>query len=135
MRTKKWGRDTRKEKGSQKSIHLKYELRYDGIVEQSDDYDVLWKKSLLLQSDFVLYQCFQSKMNGIPVEEKMHVEMEKIIEDKIKSQWRKNLPDSEIEIAVREIERGHSKVVIARKHRVGVDTLVRIIREYEKEHQ
>ena len=135
MRTKKWGRDTRKEKGSQKSIHLKYELRYDGIVEQSDDYDALWKKSLLLQSEFVLYQCFQSKMNGMAIEKDERVEIEKIIEEKIKLQWRKTLPDSEIEIVVREIERGYSKVAIARKHRVGVDTLVRIIKEYEKEHQ
>ena len=42
---------------------MKYELRYDGIVEQSDDFDVLKKKSLLLQSEYVIYRVLQSSMN------------------------------------------------------------------------
>ena len=101
------------------------------MVEQSDSFDVLKKKSLLLQSEYVIYRVLKSAMNDVLIEEDCVMEMKKIIEKKEGSQWRKNLPDSEIEIAIGEVQRGHSKVVVARKHRVGVDTLARIIREYE----
>lgn len=121
---------------------MKYELRYDGIIEQSDSFDVLWKKSLLLQSEYIIYQCFQSRINGVylddpdaesDVERIIHKTV-RVIRKKSRPILKKLLSESEIEMAISEVERGYSKTTIARKYRVTLDHLSRLIREYENAH-
>lgn len=109
---------------------MKYELRYDGIVEQSDDYDVLWKKSLLLQSEYVLYLCFQSKMNNIPVIDEDAIRY--IAEAARKPE--KKMSDHQIRQAISEIERGYTKTALSRKYGVCADTISKYISEYENAH-
>jgi hypothetical protein len=109
---------------------LKYELRYDGIVEQSDDYDVLWKKSLLLQSEYIIYQCFESKIKDIMVVDEDAVRC--IAEEAHKP--KRKMSEHQVKQAVSEVERGYTKTALSRKYGVCAETISRYISEYENTH-
>ena len=104
---------------------MKYELRYDGIVEQSDDLSILKKKSLLLHSEYVIYRVLKSRME-------VRVEVKK---EPARYEKTKKMSEYQVKMAVREIERGYPKTTLARKYGVSPDTLSRLIKEYENTQQ
>lgn len=108
---------------------MKYELRYDGIVEQSDDFDILKKKSLLLQSEYVIYRVRSSAMNDIVVKTE---KPQSVSEPKIK---KPKMSERQVAKAIEEIERGYSMTVLAKKYGVSVDTVSRLVRQYQNVHK